>query len=122
MKYSIALLFFGLIQFSCSSQPSSFNDQAAEFFDKQAHVSENSLQNLSETERCILSKVIDNDLDKINNWKSTLLWDAFEVRSYFAPYLRLNFHFVKALGTNEYFFVCLPELDKFLYDVEMNYD
>jgi hypothetical protein len=68
-----------------------------------------------------LYKVVSNDLDKLNNWKTTLIDDRFLVRNFFEGYTQINFSFVKDIVSEKSYFISLPTLDKFICDVQLNY-
>jgi hypothetical protein len=108
---------------SCSNaQTDQFNIGAVEYFESSGYISKRPLTFLNETHNCVLAKSIHNDLDKLNNWKTINLWGTFDVRTYFQPFVQLNFQFVKDLKSDRYYFISFPEVDDYFYHVEKYYD
>lgn len=125
MKRIILFVFIGLSFTTCSSQtsiPSSkeFNKEAKEFFIDQYELFD--LSPLDTSEKCILKNTILNDLDQMDNGSVTIFEDRYVIKNYFDTYLRLRFNFVKDILTNRFYFISLPQFDRMLYNVKVNYD
>jgi len=80
------------------------------------------LKPFDETERCILKKVIQNDLDKLNNFRTVLLNDRFFIKNYSENYLGVEFSFVEDIINHRYYFVCVPSLFKFIDNLSFLYE
>lgn len=103
--------------FPTSSQ---FNEQAKEFFLEQYETLD--LTPMDELERCILKEAITKYLDTLDNSKIVIVHDRFLVKNFYEPWLEMPFSFVKDAVTNRFYFFCLPEFHKMIYDVDMNYE
>lgn len=74
---------------------------------------------LSDSERCILKETIANDLDKLNDWRFVEVDNRFRIRTYHAPYLDLDFAFVK--HGDQFSFITLPDIVKYIYGIRHRY-
>lgn len=66
---------------------------------------------MNDLDKCILKKGITNYLDKLNNWKLSVI-DSFYVRGYDFENLGIHFSFV-ATSKGRYYFIYLPRLTKY---------
>lgn len=99
------------------SDRSRFNQLASVTF---SNNSENyDLGALYDFEKCILRETIANDLDKMNDWRTVTIENRFQVRTYHASYLDLDFAFVKC--GDRFSFITLPDVVKHVYDVRNHY-
>lgn len=96
-----------------------FNDDAKEFFIKNA--SSLDLSVLTEEEKCVLSKSIENDLDDLNDWKMALVKDNLVVRRYVEPYTNLNFSFVRDKSLNKLYFASFLDYWSIIFTPERKY-
>lgn len=123
MKCSF-LAIFATCSFACASSqniPTSqeFNRKASEYFLE--HFNEFDLSPLDEVEKCMLKKTVENDLNELNGSKIVILHDKFLIKHYFEDYLQLGFSFIEDSKSGKRYFLSLPQLDEFIFDVEANY-
>lgn len=74
---------------------------------------------LSGSEKCILKETIANDLDELNDWRFVEVDNRFRIRTYHAPYLDLDFAFVK--HGDRFSFITLPDVVKYIYGIRHRY-
>lgn len=115
----IVLLLIACNAQDIGSQLQDFNSEAKETFQKKTDM--NLLKPLSDRDICLFSKVIENDLDTLNRWETSILFDRLMVRRYFDRHLSMTFSFIKDIHTDSMHFVAFPELDEWIYQVGKNY-
>jgi hypothetical protein len=108
---------------NCKPQPlptsEEFDRKASSYFAE--HFDAFDLSPLDEFEVCTLKKVVANDLGELGGSRLTIVEDRFLLRSYFERFLQLHFCFIQDVETGEFYFVSIPQLDEYVYDVEANY-
>jgi hypothetical protein len=97
----------------------SFNREAEDFFIQNDMMS--SLQSLNESDRCLLGKVIQNDLDELDNGALLMYKDVFAIKRFKETFLDLDFYFIKDVHKSKYHFVSLPSLSEFIFNNEKYY-
>src|ERR1041384_54609 len=102
-RVKLAICLMVVLHSGCEAQNpaldlKNFNVDARKFF--QERIDPSLLKPLTERDACLFTKVIANDLDELNNWKTTILFDRFIVRKYFDPHLSMSFSFVKDVSAN----------------------
>jgi len=100
--------------YSCLAQSTdeillNFNSRARESFNENDFTAE--LSSLDDLSRCVLRKSIDNYLNRLNNWKLSVI-DSFYVRNYPMEGLLSSFSFV-ATKSGKFYFVYLPLYDHY---------
>lgn len=122
MLVRFVVLILIVVSVGCShneirSDRSRFNQLASVTF---SNNSENyDLGALYDFEKCILRETIANDLDKMNDWRTVTIENRFQVRTYHASYLDLDFAFVKC--GDRFSFITLPDVVKHIYGVRYHY-
>lgn len=117
------MLFLVILCSSCQSQDiptvAEFNKEAADYFVENYQLFD--LSPLDDFKKCTLKKIIENDLEELGGPRIAILHDRYLIKEYYDGFLQLHFSFIKEIETGTFYFICLPQLDEFIYDVMANY-
>lgn len=122
----VAPLYFSFIFLNCESQPSYLNSKQ---FNVEARTTflngykSMDLSPLNEEGKCILKNIVENDLDKLNDWRIAIIKDRFVVKNYYDDYLHLHFSFINdQTNHNRIYFISLPHLEEFFWNLPKYYE
>jgi hypothetical protein len=124
MKLSTSSL-LTLLSLACCTRASTqslsdrFDKNAKEFFVE--NIQSFDLSPLPKWEQCVLEQTVINDLTLLNNWRTVFFYDSLIIKTYHDSFLQLPFAFIQNKRSKTFYFLWVPFLKDYVYNVDSNY-
>lgn len=125
MQNLITSAFFALIMSvvlcECSGIPelTNFNKDARSFYN--GSIDEIDFGPLAARDKCIITSIVNNELDSLNNSRSVIFDSRFIGRNYYSEYLQLDLNFIYDIQHERFYFFAIPQLTTFFYNFQQLY-